>query len=84
MLFEGVRVPAANLLGGQEKLEHKLARAREAAAGSATLGTFEQTRPMVAGTPLRARAADAALSMQDRVPEPPMRLAMKALRPPGR
>ena len=41
--FSGVRVPAANLLGGQEKLEHKLAKAREAVeggqhSGSATLG----------------------------------------------
>lgn len=36
------------------------------------------------GTPLRSRAADAALSMQDRVPEPVVRLAMKVLRPPGR
>ena len=36
------------------------------------------------GSPLRSRAADAALSMQDRVPEPVMRLAMKVLRPPGR
>ncbi|MEZ0364798.1 hypothetical protein ACAG26_13985 [Mycobacterium sp. pUA109] len=34
------------------------------------------------GTPLRTRAASAALSMQDRIPEPVMRLAMKALRPP--
>jgi len=53
LLFEDVRVPAANLLGGQEKLEHRLAKARELVAGgersgSATLGTFEQTRPMVA------------------------------------
>ena len=53
LLFEDVRVPGANLLGGQEKLEHKLAKAREVVAGgersgSATLGTFEQTRPMVA------------------------------------
>ncbi|OOK75548.1 acyl-CoA dehydrogenase domain protein [Mycobacterium kansasii] len=36
------------------------------------------------GTPLRSRAADAALSMQDRLPEPVMRAAMKVLRPPGR
>ena len=48
--FNGVRVPGGNLLGGQEKLEHKLAKAREAIegathSGSATLGTFEQTRP---------------------------------------
>ena len=61
--FDSVRVPARNLLGGQEKLEHKLARAREAVAGgkhsgSATLGTFEQTRPMVAAQAIGiARAA---------------------------
>jgi len=36
------------------------------------------------GTPLRSRAADVALAMQDRIPEPVMRLAMKLLRPPGR
>ncbi|MGV0792005.1 acyl-CoA dehydrogenase family protein [Mycolicibacterium sp. XJ1819] len=61
--FHGVRVPADHLLGGQDKLEHKLARTREAMAsggrsGSATLGTFEQTRPMVAAQALGiARAA---------------------------
>ena len=63
LLFEGVRVPGANLLGGEEKLEHKLAKAREVLAGgkrsgSATLGTFEQTRPMVAAQAIGiARAA---------------------------
>jgi hypothetical protein len=36
------------------------------------------------GTPLRSRAADTALSMKDRVPEPIMRVAMKMLQPPGR
>jgi alkylation response protein AidB-like acyl-CoA dehydrogenase len=61
--FNDVRVPGDHLLGGQEKLEHKLAKAREAVAGgqrsgSATLGTFEQTRPMVAAQALGiARAA---------------------------
>jgi alkylation response protein AidB-like acyl-CoA dehydrogenase len=61
--FNGVRVPGDHLLGGQEKLEHKLAKAREAVeggqrSGSATLGTFEQTRPMVAAQALGiARAA---------------------------
>ncbi|CAM3048519.1 acyl-CoA dehydrogenase [Mycobacterium intermedium] len=61
--FNDVRVPAENLLGGQEKLEHKLEKAREAVAGgkrsgSATLGTFEQTRPMVAAQAIGiARAA---------------------------
>jgi alkylation response protein AidB-like acyl-CoA dehydrogenase len=61
--FDGVRIPQANLLGGQEKLDHKLANAREAVASgkrssSATLGTFEQTRPMVAAQAIGiARAA---------------------------
>ncbi len=36
------------------------------------------------GAPLRSRAADTALSVQDRVPAPIMRLAMKVLRPPGK
>lgn len=57
LLFENCRVPGANLLGGEDKLEHKLAKAREAVeggkhSGSATLGTFEQTRPMVAAQAL--------------------------------
>ncbi|GAA1479630.1 acyl-CoA dehydrogenase family protein [Gordonia sinesedis] len=55
--FDGVRIPAANLLGGQDRLEHKLAQVRESAENggrsrSATLGTFEQTRPMVAAQAL--------------------------------
>jgi acyl-CoA dehydrogenase len=36
------------------------------------------------GTPMRSRAADAALAMKDRIPEPIMRVAMEPLRPPGR
>ncbi|MDT5174812.1 MAG: acyl-CoA dehydrogenase [Mycobacterium sp.] len=61
--FEGVRVPGANLLGGEDKLEHKLAKTRDVVAGakksgSATMGTFEQTRPMVAAQAIGiARAA---------------------------
>jgi acyl-CoA dehydrogenase len=61
--FESVRVPAANLLGGQDRLDRKLAKARELVesgrrSGSATMGTFEQTRPMVAAQALGiARAA---------------------------
>lgn len=63
LLFEGVRIPGANLSGGQDKLDHKLAKAREVVAGGArsgstTLGTFEQTRPMVAAQAIGiARAA---------------------------
>ena len=75
--FDGCRVPAANLLGGDAKLERRLERARDeeaddaapetastdatagasangrpARGGSATLGAFEQTRPMVAAQAL--------------------------------
>ncbi|HEY7629886.1 MAG TPA: acyl-CoA dehydrogenase family protein, partial [Thermoleophilaceae bacterium] len=57
--FENVRVPADNLLGGERKLERRLERARSGDGGSsATLGAFEQTRPMVAAQALGiARAA---------------------------
>ena len=66
--FDDCRVPADHLLGGEAKLERRLARARAAEAGSsengaapddasrrggsATLGAFEQTRPMVAAQAL--------------------------------
>jgi acyl-CoA dehydrogenase len=56
--FEGCRVPAGNLLGGEERLERKLDEARSGEGKSATLGAFEQTRPMVAAQALGiARAA---------------------------
>ena len=59
--FDGVRIPGDHLLGGDEKLEAGLQRARESGngdRGSATLGAFEQTRPMVAAQALGiARAA---------------------------
>ena len=60
--FEGCRVPADHLLG-EEKLERRMAEARAARSdgrpsSSATLGAFEQTRPMVAAQALGiARAA---------------------------
>ncbi|MEV6065337.1 acyl-CoA dehydrogenase family protein [Nocardia sp. NPDC052001] len=62
LTFTGVRVPGENLLGGADKLEHVLAKRREAVrgggSGSVTLGTFEQTRPMVAAQAIGiARAA---------------------------
>jgi acyl-CoA dehydrogenase len=62
--FDGCRVPADHLLGGDAKLERRLERARAsgdsessngaapASSGSATLGAFEQTRPMVAAQAL--------------------------------
>ena len=56
--FDGCRVPEDNLLGGTEKLERRLERARRGEGRSATLGAFEQTRPMVAAQALGiARAA---------------------------
>ena len=78
--FEGCRIPADNLLGGEERLNERIAKGRQklkeeadaarrtaeeggqAAAGrkrtSAALGTFEQTRPMVAAQAIGiARAA---------------------------
>ncbi len=65
--FHRVRVPSDHLLGGDDKLQRRMRKAREVqeqvAEGaprrrSATLGTFEQTRPMVAAQALGiARAA---------------------------
>jgi acyl-CoA dehydrogenase len=57
--FENVRVPTDNLLGGERRLERRLEQARSEDGGSsATLGAFEQTRPMVAAQALGiARAA---------------------------
>ena len=75
IVFDGVRVPGENLLGGEEKLQERRQRARvrtgrkpiaparraaaaRSSAGSATMGTFEQTRPMVAAQAIGiARAA---------------------------
>jgi acyl-CoA dehydrogenase len=56
--FENCRIPADHLLGGRSKLERKLEAARAGEGRSATLGAFEQTRPMVAAQALGiARAA---------------------------
>ncbi|MGH2803889.1 MAG: acyl-CoA dehydrogenase family protein [Thermoleophilaceae bacterium] len=56
--FHGCRVPAENLLGGDERLERRLEDARSGRFRSAALGAFEQTRPMVAAQAIGiARAA---------------------------
>ena len=50
VVFEDCRIPLDNLLGGMEKLERKLARARSGEStgrASNALATFELTRPMV-------------------------------------
>jgi acyl-CoA dehydrogenase len=58
--FDNCRIPADHLLGGDERLERRLlaARSDDGRSGAATLGAFEQTRPMVAAQALGiARAA---------------------------
>jgi acyl-CoA dehydrogenase len=58
LAFESCRVPADHVLGGVERLEQKVEEARSGGGRSATLGAFEQTRPMVAAQALGiARAA---------------------------
>src|SRR6266540_3864439 len=49
VLLDDCRVPADCLLGGQERLDAKLARARDKrpSRGSGALATFEATRPIV-------------------------------------
>jgi alkylation response protein AidB-like acyl-CoA dehydrogenase len=50
VILDDVRVPAACLLGGEEKLDRRLARVRagEKAGEQAAMRTFETTRPSVA------------------------------------
>ena len=60
VILEDVRVPSDYLLGGEEKLEAKLARARSghSSRSSVALKTFESTRPIVGAQALGiARAA---------------------------
>lgn len=50
VVLDQVRVPGRCLLGGKEKLDARLARAREGASsggGNASMATFEKTRPAV-------------------------------------
>ncbi len=60
IFFDDVRVPGSAILGGKDKLDEKLARAREGlkAGGQAAMATFERTRPTVAAMAVGvARAA---------------------------
>src|SRR5215216_234641 len=61
VVLEGVRVPGRCLLGGKEKLDAKLAKAREAGHSGhkqPAMATFEATRPVVGAQALGiARAA---------------------------
>ena len=49
VVLDQVRVPGRCLLGGKEKLDARLARARDGSAGrgNASMATFERTRPTV-------------------------------------
>jgi acyl-CoA dehydrogenase len=60
VLLDDVRIPSACLLGGEEKLDARLARAREGKSSKvqAAMSTFETTRPIVGAQALGiARAA---------------------------
>jgi acyl-CoA dehydrogenase len=54
VILEDCRIPAENLLGGEEKLERKLQRGREGkkSRGADALATFEITRPLVGASAL--------------------------------
>ena len=54
VVLEDVRIPMDNLLGGKEKLDRKLERARSGQKGGSSnaLATFEITRPMVGASAL--------------------------------
>src|SRR3954470_7864224 len=54
IVLEECRIPAENLLGGEEKLEKKLQRGREGkkSRGADALATFEITRPLVGASAL--------------------------------
>ncbi|MFC7495441.1 MULTISPECIES: acyl-CoA dehydrogenase family protein [unclassified Nocardioides] len=60
VVLDNVRVPGRCLLGGKDKLDARLARAREGsgARGNASMATFERTRPAVGAQAIGiARAA---------------------------
>ena len=60
VVLDQVRVPGRCLLGGKDKLDARLAKAREGtrAGGNASMATFERTRPAVAAQAIGiARAA---------------------------
>src|SRR5215475_2281565 len=54
VVLDDCRIPAENLLGGEEKLERKLQRGREGkkSSGADALATFEMTRPLVGASAL--------------------------------
>src|SRR6202142_3481373 len=60
VILENCTIPGANLLGGKEKLDPRLARVREGkkAASQAAMATFEASRPLIGAQAIGvARAA---------------------------
>src|SRR5256714_11395516 len=59
VILDDVRVPGSCLLGGKEKLDERLARAREGKSGKtqAAMATFEATRPTVGAQAVRTAPA---------------------------
>ena len=61
VVLDEVRIPGANLLGGKDRLDERLGRAREgqrSGRGNASMATFEASRPAVGAMALgTARAA---------------------------
>src|SRR3954447_13748957 len=60
VVLDQVRIPGSCVLGGKEKLDARLAKAREGArsSGNASMATFERTRPAVGAQAIGiARAA---------------------------
>jgi acyl-CoA dehydrogenase len=67
VVLDGVRVPGRCLLGGKDKLDERLARAREAAHSGGkqpAMATFEATRPAVGAQALGVARAAYEYSLQ--------------------
>jgi alkylation response protein AidB-like acyl-CoA dehydrogenase len=73
VVLDDCKVPGANLLGGKEKLDHKLAKAREGqktGEKQPAMATFEATRPAVGAMAVgiaRAAYEEALAYAKDRV-----------------
>ena len=81
LVFEDCRIPVDNLLGGIDKLERKLERARSGQSGGSSnaLATFEVTRPLV------GRSSSASTSSRSSPTSSPRskRRGCSASAPPG-
>ncbi len=66
VILEDVRIPGSCLLGGKEKLDHRLNKAREGKSTStqAAMSTFEASRPIVAAQAIGIARAAYEFSLQ--------------------